>query len=207
MVNQLVIRDAGLFDPLIQDRKRKGIDLYDEVWEGVYIMPSMPNNAHQGMVGDLGDVLTEVVKRGKLGSHLPGANVSDRRKGWEYNYRVPDIVVVLKNSRALDCKTHFCGGPDFLVEIQSPGDDTEEKVPFYGKIGVRELLIIHRDKRTLRLLRLQGEELVLVAPTHLDGKEWLISEVLPLAFRRVSRQGKPRNEVRRTDDKPGRWLV
>jgi Uma2 family endonuclease len=207
MVTGLLIRDAGLFGRLIRERKRKGIDLYDEVWDGMYVMPSMPGNAHQKLLDDLGDILTEVVKRGKMGDKYQGANVSDRRKGWEYNYRVPDMVVVLRNSRAIDCGTHFCGGPDFLVEIQSPGDDTEEKVPFYGQIGVRELLITHRDKRTLRLLRLEGEELVLVKPSPLDGKEWLVSAVLPLAFRRTMSRAAPRTQVRRTDGKPGRWAA
>jgi Uma2 family endonuclease len=171
MAKGLLIRDAGLSDRLIQERKRLGIDLYDEVWEGLYVMPSMPNNAHQLLVGDLGDVLREVVKKAGRGQTYPGANVSDRRKGWEYNHRVPDLLVVLNGSRAVDCGTHFYGGPDFLVEIQSPGDDTEEKVSFYAKVGVRELLIIHRDKRTLRLLRLDGEELVLVKPSPVEGKE------------------------------------
>jgi Uma2 family endonuclease len=207
MVTRLLIEDAGLCDALIQERKQKGIDLYDEVWEGMYVMPSMPNNAHQKLLDDLGDIYTEVVKRGKMGNKYQGVNVSDRQRGWEYNYRVPDLAIVLKNSRAVDCNTHFCGGPDFLVEIQSPGDDTEEKVPFYGQIGVRELLIIHRDKRTLRLLRLEGGELVLVQPTLLDGKEWLVSSVLPLAFRRTVSKGKPRTQVRRTDGKPGLWTV
>jgi Uma2 family endonuclease len=207
MIRRLVIEDAGLFDPLIQERKRKGIDRYDEVWEGMYFMPSMPNNAHQLLVGDLGDIFHEVVKKARLGKSYPGANVSDRRKGWEYNYRVPDLLVVLNDSRAIDCSTHFCGGPDFVVEIQSPGDDTEEKVPFYGKIGVRELLIIHRDKRTLRLVRLEGEELVLVKPSSLEGKEWLLSQVLPLAFRRTVRRGRACTQVRRTDGKPGLWTV
>jgi Uma2 family endonuclease len=207
MVTGLLIRDAGLYDQLIQERKRKGIDRYDEIWEGMYVMPSMPTNAHQLLVGDLGDIFHEVVKKARLGQSYPGANVSDRRKGWEYNHRVPDLLVVLNNSRSVDCNTHFCGGPDFLVEIQSPGDDTEEKVPFYGKIGVRELLIIHRDKRTLRLLRLEGEELVLVKPTLLEGKEYLVSAVLPLAFRRGVSKGRPRTQVQRTDDKPGRWTV
>jgi Uma2 family endonuclease len=207
MVTGLLIRDTGLMDQLIQERKRKGIDLYDEVWEGMYVMPSMPTNAHQLLVGDLDDVFREVTKKAGLGQTYPGANVSDRRKGWEHNYRVPDLLVVLNNSRAVDCGTHFFGGPDFLVEIQSPGDDTEEKVPFYGRIGVRELLIVHRDKRTLRLLRLEGEELVLVKPSILEGKEWLLSTVLPLAFRRSVSKGKPRTQVRRTDGKPGRWTV
>jgi Uma2 family endonuclease len=207
MVTRLLIRDAGLSNRLIEERKRKGIDLYDEVWEGMYVMPSMPNNAHQKLLDNLGDILTEVVKRGKMGDKFRGVNVSDRRKGWEYNYRVPDMVVVLKDSRAIDCGTHYCGGPDFLVEIQSPGDDTEEKVPFYGKIGVRELVIIHRDKRTLRLLRLEGDELVLVKPSVFKGKEWLVSAVLPLASRRAARKGVPVTQVRRSDGKPGSWTV
>jgi Uma2 family endonuclease len=207
MVNGLLIRDAGLVDQLIEERKRKGIDLYDEVWEGMYVMPSMPSNAHQALVGDLDEIFREVVKKAGLGQTYPGANVSDRRKGWNHNYRIPDLLVVLSNSRAIDCDTHFFGGPDFVVEIQSPGDDTEEKVPFYGKVGVRELLIIHRDKRTLRLLRLEGNELVLVKPSLLEGREWLVSEVLPLAFRRTSIKGVARTQVCRTDGHPGLWTV
>ena len=173
MVTRLLIREAGLVDQIIQERKRKCIDL-EEFWEGMYFLPSNTTNSHQKLLDDLGDILTEVVKREKRGEKYQGAIVSDRRKGWDHNYRVPDMVVVLNNSRAIDCGTHFFGGPDFLIEIQSPGD-TEEKVPFYGKIGVRELLIIHRDKRTPRLLRLEGEELVLVKPSALEGKEWLVA--------------------------------
>src|SRR3954471_9140267 len=101
MVTGLLIRDAGLRDDLIRDRKRKGIDLYDEVWEGMYVMPSMPNNAHQLLVGDLNDTFREVVKKGGRGKSYPGANVSDRRKGWEYNYRVPDVLVGLDDGRAI----------------------------------------------------------------------------------------------------------
>jgi Uma2 family endonuclease len=207
MVTGLLIRDAGLFEQMIQERKRQGLDRHDEVWEGMYIMPSMPTNDHQLLVGDLDDIFREVVKKAGLGQSYPGANVSDRRKGWEHNYRVPDVLVVLNGSRAVDCGTHFCGGPDFVVEIQSPGDETEEKVPFYGKIGVRELLIIHRDKRTLQLLRLEGEELVVVKPSAVEGKDWLVSAVLPLAFRRTTSKGAARTQVRRTDGKPGLWLV
>jgi Uma2 family endonuclease len=194
-------------DHLIEERKRQGLDIYDEVWEGMYVMPSMPTLRHQELVHDLDTILDEVVKRPGLGKIYPGVNVSDRGADWKQNYRIPDLAAVLKVSGARCHSTHIQGGPDFLVEIESPGDDSEEKVPFYGKIGVRELLLIHRDKRTLRLLRLEGEELVLVKPTVLDGKEWLVSEVLPLAFRRTVINGVPCTQVRRTDGKPGRWTV
>jgi Uma2 family endonuclease len=207
MVTGLLIRDAELRDDLIQERKRKGLDLYDEVWEGTYVMPSMPSLEHQELVSNLTMICGEVVMRPGLGKVYPGVNVSDRGAGWKENYRIPDLVVVLNGGRAIRHSTHVQGGPDFLVEIESPGDDSEEKVPFYGRLGVRELLLIHRDKRTLRLLRLGGQELVLVPASPLEGKRWLVSAVLPLAFRRKMQGGKPVTEVRRTDGAPGRWTV
>jgi hypothetical protein len=67
MVTKVLIRDPFVCDDLIQERKRKGLDHHDEVWEGMYVMPTMPNNANQDLLDDLGDILTEVVKREKRG--------------------------------------------------------------------------------------------------------------------------------------------
>jgi Uma2 family endonuclease len=203
---RLEIRDADLVREIIRDRQRKGIDKYDEVWDGVYIMPPLANNPHQRLVGLLTPIYLEVTVLDQ-DQVLPGANVSDRRTGWEDNFRCPDIVVVRHGSRAVDCGTHWFGGPDFLTEIQSPGDDTENKIPFYSQIHVRELLIIHRDTRALRLLQHDGNELVEVSPVLIRGKKRLVSAVLPLAFRRLSYRGKPGVEISRTDRKPGRWIV
>src|SRR4051794_34308307 len=105
---RLLIHDDEVANDLIRERKRRGLDLYDEVWEGMYVMLSMPINVHQELVVDLGVIFNEVIKRGGLGKNYPGVNVSDRRKGWEHNYRVPDLAVVLNDSRAIDCGTHFC---------------------------------------------------------------------------------------------------
>jgi Uma2 family endonuclease len=207
MPRGLLIRDSELRDSIIEERKRRGTDLYDEVWEGMYVMPSLPTVAHQKIVDDLGGILSEVVKRGGLGEKYPGLNISDRRKQWKDNYRIPDLVVVLNHSKAVNCGTHLLGRPDFLAEVESPGEDTEDKVPFYSQIGARELLIIHRDKRTLRLLRHDGQELILVKPSTFAGKEWLLSSVLPLTFRRTLTRGVPGTRARRTDGQPGQWTV
>src|SRR5262250_3953031 len=43
----LLIRDDELRDSIIEQRKKTGADLYDEVWEGMYVMPSLPTVAHQ----------------------------------------------------------------------------------------------------------------------------------------------------------------
>jgi len=206
MTRTLVLGE-DVFEELVRERKRKGIDLYDEVWDGVCVMPSMPNLAHQRLVHDLEIPLDEVVVREGHGDVYPGANVSDRQHDWKENYRVPDIVVVLKGGRAIDCGTHLFGGPDFLVEIQSPGDDTNEKLPFYSGLEVRELLIVHRDTRQLRLLQHNGLRLVPTRPSLLQGKRWLLSSVLHLAFRRIQVRGQQRTEVWRTDDRPGHWTV
>jgi Uma2 family endonuclease len=199
--------EEDLFQDLIRERKAKGLDLYDEVWGGTYVMPSMPSLSHQKLVHSLEVILDEVVVRAGNGEVYPGANVSDRRDDWKENFRVPDIVVVLRGGRAVACDAYLHGGPDFLVEIQTPGDATEEKIPFYCAIGVRELLIIARATRQLRLYRHDGHELRLVEPSDSRSKKWLASEVVPLAFRRKEQRGKPATEVRRTDRRAGSWTV
>jgi Uma2 family endonuclease len=202
------ILDRDVVTELVRHRKKLGIDQKDEVWNGVYVILPEPTIDHQRLVKRLTAILTSVVDDEGLGEVFPGTNVSDRRRGWEKNFRAPDVVVVLAGGRAEDCTTHWLGGPDLLVEVESPGDETDAKIPFYGDIGVRELLIIHRDTRQIRLYRNDGSSLAPVEPDDLDGKKWLVSEVVPLAFRRTTAKGqKPRTEVRRTDGQGGRWVV
>lgn len=204
---QVLVLDRHVSRSLIEDRQQRGVDSYDEVWDGLYIMPPLANNPHQKLVGLLVPIFHDAVVLPGLGDVYPGANVSDRRGKWEKNFRCPDLVVVLKDSPVIDCGTHLFGGPEFLIEVQSPGDRSEEKVPFYSKINVRELLLIQRDSRDLRLFRHDGTALVEVGPVPLAGQKYLRSEVVPLAFRRVEAEGAPRTEVRRTDGKRGRWVV
>jgi Uma2 family endonuclease len=204
-VSQLRILDPSQAREVIRQRQQGDNDKYDEVWDGVYVVPGLPSNPHQDLVGALVAILFPVMHgRARV---LPGANVSDRREGWETSFRCPDVVVVLNDGRAVDCTTHWMGGPDFLIEVQSPNDETEEKIPFYSRIQVRELLIISRDTRQLRLYRHDGHEFRLVEPSDFRGKEWLVSEVMPLAFRRKEQRGKPATEVRRTDKRSGSWAV
>jgi Uma2 family endonuclease len=206
------VAEMRIFDPdiareLIRERQQRGIDAYDEVWDGVYVMPSVPSLAHQKLVHTLEVSLDAVVVQPGKGEVYPGANVSDRPTGWKENFRVPDVVVVLTGGRAVDRDTYLYGGPDFLVEIQTPGDATDAKIPFYSAIQVRELLIVHRDTRVLRLYRHDGKELTRVEPSDFEGKKWLVSDVVPLAFRRTTQRGAPRTEVQRTDGTPGQWTM
>jgi Uma2 family endonuclease len=202
------VLDQDVCEEIIQQRKKLGIDRKDEVWDGVYIIMPDPTIDHQRIVKRLTNILTEVVDDEGRGEAFLGTNVSDRREGWDKNFRAPDIVVVLEGGRAEDCRTQWLGGPDLLVEVQSPGDETDAKIPFYARIGVRELLIVHRDTRQLRLFRHDGTDLAPVESSDVHGKKWLVSAVVPLAFRRRAARGEgPRTEVRRTDATPGQWVV
>ena len=196
------IRDPNLARRWVKERQQRGIDQPDEVWDGVYIVPPLANNPHQDLVGAFTAILHEVIGVPGRGRVLPGANVSDRRDDWEHNFRAPDVVVVLKTGRAVDCQTHWLGGPDFLIEIQSPRDDTQEKIPFYSQLFVKELLIVHRDTRRLQLYRHDGQSLVLVGQSNEESNAWVQSEVVPLLFRWKGTRKNPGTQVKRADGKP-----
>lgn len=206
-MNRLLVTDPEVCEEMIRERKRLGHDRYDEVWEGVYVMPSVPHLIHQRIVGGLTKIFGLVVEDDDRGQVYPGANVSDQPVNWKDNHRVPDVVVVLKKSRAIDRGVFLYGGPNFLVEVESPEEDVTAKIPFYQQIHVEEPLIIERDTRKLRLLRHDGKKLADVEPTSFQGGKWLVSKVLPLAFRRKLVKGEAKVEVIRTDGKQGHWVI
>ena len=63
-----------------------------------------------------------------------------------------------------------------LIEIESPGDMTREKIPFYTRIGVREMLILGSDTKSVELLTLEAGALK-PAPVR--------SAILDLTFERL----------------------
>src|SRR5713101_4397194 len=150
-VRMKILRDvngAEIFDPdltreLVRARQQREVDKYDEVWEGVYVVPPLARNPHQDVATALSGILFNIINLEDRDRVHAGANVSDRRDNWEHNYRCPDVVVVLKDGRAIDCGTHWLGGPDFVVEVESPREQAVRKIPFYSKLQVREVLIIH----------------------------------------------------------------
>ncbi len=201
-----IIHDPDLERALIRRRRRLGHDRRDEVWNGVYVMSPFPANSHQRIVGYVDTILRLVVDLMGRGIVLPGANITDQVEDWKQNYRIPDCCVFLNGSQAQDRDTHWLGGPDFCVEVASPGEQVEDKLPFYAAVGVREVLLVLRSPRRLRLMRLQGAELLAVGESTASDADWLESNVVPLAFRMA---GEPKAcviEVRRTDE-PGEWSI
>jgi Uma2 family endonuclease len=202
----VLITDPSLEERLIEERKICGSDRWDEVWEGVYIVTPLPNNEHQLIVGRLVGILEEVVSRAGLGEVFPGVNLSDMDGDWEHDFRGPDVAVFLKTGKAVDCGTHWRGAADFLAEIISPGDRTREKIPFYDRIGVVELLVIDREPWSLELYQRRDGHLQLVAQSTLEKNDILTSSSLPLSFQLISGTERPQFYIAQIPD--GRhWMI
>ena len=184
---------------IIRQRKKTGAYRWDEVWDGVYFVSPLPNNEHQGLSGDLYHVLCNALNDRAGVSVLPPVNVSDREENWQKNFRCPDVSVFLPGNPAQDRESHWLGGPDFAVEILSPGDRARLKLPFYAKVGVREVLLIDRRPWRLELHRRQGNDFDLVGTSTPNGSEPLASEVLGLTFRLIAGSPRPTIEIERGD--------
>jgi len=202
----LMVLDPTQEARLKAERQASGADRYDEVWEGVYMMAPLANNEHQELQFELGAAIRSAVGRNAGVRILAGANVSDRDEGWEHNYRCPDVVVVYPGGAARDCGTHWSGGPDFCVEITSPGDRSRDKIDFYSRIGVRELLVIDRSPWMLEMYRLDAGRLEPAGRSKPGAVDVVTSQVVPVSFRLVPGAPRPRIEVVHRDGVQ-RWLV
>jgi Uma2 family endonuclease len=162
-------------------------------------MSPLSDIQHQILATRIAAIIQIALGPGEPGIAIAGVNVSDREDNWTKNYRCPDVAVVLKGCAAKNCGTHWCGGPDFLVEIVSPDDRSRQKFDFYARIGVRELLIIDRLPWSLELYRLEEDELQSVGRSSLEAQLQLQSTVLPLNFRLIAGQARPVIEVAHHD--------
>ena len=180
-----LVTDPQLAAGLIAERQANGTDKFDEVWEGVYVMSPLANNQHQYLVKELTTILTLSVDWARLGQTFPGTNVSDRKDDWKQNYRCPDVAVFLNETQAENCGAFWFGGPDFGIEVVSPGDRTVKKLQFYADVLTRELLVIDRIPWRLTLFRLDDGEMKRVDQSSVESPNVLASETIPLDFRLV----------------------
>jgi Uma2 family endonuclease len=202
----MMVLDSFVEERLKAERAETGLDRYDEVWEGVYVIAPIADTEHLDL-----QTLFAAAFRNAFGFNGPervatGGNVSDRQEDWTHNYRIPDVIVVLPGSAARDCGTHWCGGPDLCVEIASHSDRSRDKLDFYSQIGVRELLLVDRNPWQLELYRLAGGRLELVGSSNLSTSATLTSTVVPTSFRLVPGTPRPRIEVTHRDGVQ-KWLV
>jgi Uma2 family endonuclease len=201
-----VILDPDLTKRLIRRRRRLGHDYLDEVWDGIYVMAPDADVEHQFFGTELVVAFHEAIGGPKVAKIFARVNVSDRDVKWVKNYRIPDVAVYYLSNPAKDCGTHWLGGPDFAVEVISRHDRSRRKLPFYAKVGVRELLLVDRKPWSLELYRLSDGLLKPVGRSVAATSDILTSTVLPVSFRLLPDSPRPRIELTRTDGKQ-KWLI
>jgi Uma2 family endonuclease len=196
----MIVLDKYVERRLRAQRTARGIDQHDEVWEGVYVMSPIADIVHQTIVSKLTFAFEHAIGQKGLGKVYPGINVSDRIERWTKNYRTPDVVVILNGSPAENHDKFWTGPIDFVVEVVSPRDRSKRKLPFYSKIGVRELLLIERKPWRLSLYGHNGAKLEIAAICEPDDGRRVESGVLPFSFQLVTSSERPEIELQHNAD-------
>ncbi|MFC5061125.1 Uma2 family endonuclease [Actinomycetospora atypica] len=155
---------AEVPESLLAERRSRGLDRRDELWDGVLHMVPPPADARQGLSTELVILLGQLAKGRGL---VPRIETGLFRSSDDY--RVPEQLY----RRPEDGSTRGAEGAELVVEILSPQDETLAKLPWYDEIGVREVLILDPATRASTLYR-AGQ---VVEPAH--------SEVLGVTFRTV----------------------
>ncbi len=148
---------AVIIDPsphFLEERRRLGQDIRDEMWDGVvHVVPS-PLTRHQRFAHRLGAVLLPLADaRGLMATH----ETSVYRPGTDRDWRVPDLLYAPPEQAS---ERGVEGHAALVIEVRSPGDETYKKLPFYAEGGCREVLVIDRDTCAVELFRLEGEDFV-----------------------------------------------
>ncbi len=153
--------------PVLEERARTGADRYDEVWEGVLHLVPPPSDDHGTLLIELAFFLEPESKRrgGRLvdgpGLRPPGTGTS--------NFRVPDLVYLSPEDEAGVCAGWIEGGLAVAFEIRSPRDESYAKMPFYASRGVRELVVIDREEREIRIFASATRSTSRSRPTRIAG--------------------------------------
>ena len=142
-------------ESLLAERRSRGLDRRDELWDGVLHMVPPPTDAHQGLSTELVMLLGPLAKGRGL---VPRVETGLFRSGGDY--RVPDQLY----RRPADGSTRGAEGAELVVEILSPQDETLAKLPWYHEVGVREVLVLDPIARAATLYR-AGQ---VVEPAHSD---------------------------------------
>ena len=141
----------------LEERRRRGNDKLDEVWDGVLHMVPPPSYVHANVGTRLVVALDPIARRRGLMVNGNGSGLFDT----DDNYRVPDITLY----RPDQISKRGLEGAELVVEMLSPHDEARAKFPFYAKIGVREIWLIQPETRVIEIFTLRGSGYLPMPPT------------------------------------------
>ncbi|MEO8702783.1 MAG: Uma2 family endonuclease [Kofleriaceae bacterium] len=140
---------------LLEERRRLGLDRRDEVWDGVVHVVPPASSGHNLLADDLlvafrriAGARSLVVIR-EVGVFEPAAVPA--------SYRVPDLAVA---ATAQITDRGIEGRAELVIEVLSPNDESREKLPFYARVGVREVWLVDPATHVVDVFALVSGELV-----------------------------------------------
>jgi Uma2 family endonuclease len=168
---------------LLEVRARTGADRFDEMWEGELHMVPPPDEEHQRIEWELSAALRgPAAEAGLLGRCEIG--LFDPVVAEPTSYRQPNLALF---TEAVRSRRGIEGAAALVIEIASPGDESEAKLAFYERVGVAEVVIVDRDTKAVRRWRREGGGDALVEdPPAPDGRVAL--DAVAVTFRQVGEQ-------------------
>lgn len=145
---------------LIACRRALGLDTHDETWDGDYHMAPAAHPYHGYLYEEVADLLRPLARRAGL------VRTAAFNLGEPGNFRVPDGGL----HRALPT-TVFVRTAAVVIEIESPDDETWDKLPFYASHQVDEVLIVSAESHAMTWLRLEGDGYAVAEQSELLGQE------------------------------------
>lgn len=134
----------AVLEDWLEERRAKGLDGRDEVWEGVYVVAPAPRHRNGWLAVQLHERLNPSARQRGL-RPIDVANV-----GTEGDYRIPDYLIADPAVLAED--ELWVRTAVLVAEILSPGEDPDAKLGFYLDQGVGEVVVLDPRERTLRWL-------------------------------------------------------
>ena len=149
---------------LLDERRAKGLDTSDEMWEGELHMVPPPSDRHQEVGAELFLTLAPIAKERGLLPRYDATGVF--RPGVDNDWRVPDQVYAspgVRSERGIE------GAASLVIEILSPNDETYQKLDWYASVGVGEVLVVEPETRRVELFANRDGRMVPVEPVHLQA--------------------------------------
>ena len=147
-------------EALIARRRALGLDTHDEVWEGEYHVAPAAHPYHGYLCQEVASLLRP------LGRAVGLVVTAEFNLGDPPDYRVPDGGF----HRSLPTVV-FVPTAAVVIEVASPHDESWEKLDFYARRSVDEVVIVAGETRTVTWMRLEDGEYVEADHSGLLGEE------------------------------------
>jgi Uma2 family endonuclease len=149
-------------EALLEERRARGADRWDEMWDGELHMVPPPSEQHQAVGTKLVRALAPLAEAQGLEARYETGLF---RPDVDNDYKVPDQLYARPELRS---ERGFEGGATLVVEILSPGDETYAKLDWYGSVGVGEVLVIDPETRRVELFANRGGRMEPVEPVVIE---------------------------------------